>query len=204
MAIALTGLVMTAATTFLVMIANIWLDRNDESFFTQHAAGTSTFVKGLFATAESQEEASSGASGPILWNRPPGYSEFDTPLLSFTLREAPALFGEGAAGLTDLRLYLYPTEDDGLFLLWHSNMLEVEDLNDVNHSLVSSLVTEVAYAYYDEEFDDWELEDEPRTGDNVNEFVLPDFLRFLLRDTNDNEYTFYVGIPQERAEIPTF
>lgn len=200
LAIALTGLVLSAATTFLVIVSGIWLSRNDESFFQQHASGATAFVKGLVARAEPPAE---GDGGPVQWNRPPGYGDFEDPLLAFRLSEPPAILGPEAVGLAGLQLYLYHAREEGLYLIWHSDLIETEETRDLRHTLVSPLVTEVAYAYYDAEFDDWEIETQPRTAETVTTFVLPDYLRFTLSYQGQEEL-FYVPIPTAKPEIPPF
>ncbi len=119
---------------------------------------------------------------PIQWKKPPGAAGYEDPMLYFTMAEIPPLLvGLDDVPATKVDLYLHFDPDEGLSLLWHSNLQEeVEDTDDLQRTPISPLVSELRYLYWDETFEKWEEEDEPLDGEGEEDFQLPRFLKLVF------------------------
>ena len=128
---------------------------------------------------------------PIDWSKPPGFADYQDPLLHFKLRETPPLLVQTEnAPIIGVIAYLHFEDDDGLSLLWYTPLQEdSEDLDDLRRTQVSDLVTKVEYVYWDERFKNWETETEPKEGEENDSFILPRFIKLTFE---------YEGLSKER------
>lgn len=203
LAIVISGMVLTAASSFLVSIANIWINRGDNDFFVQHVDGVGVFLNQALALSEGTEELGEGEDDlPVVWARPPGYSEFEPPLLAFRLRESPPLLSTLEFPLPGVTAYLYFREDRGLYLLWHPHLVETEDIDDVYRTPLSPYCKGLEYHYYDEEEELWETTDEPLEDDD-RQFILPDYLT-LHFTWEDETRSVPVYVPRRDQNVPLF
>lgn len=154
----------------------------------------------------SQENTSGGLSGtsetPITWEKLPGSAGYDEPLLSFSLTTTPPLLvGLDAVPFTKVKLYLHFNQSEGLSLLWHSNLLEeVEDERDLRRTLVSPIVKQLSYVYWDETFEKWEETEEPEEGEGDEEFLLPRYLKLTFEyEGETKERVIAIPVPTQSA-----
>ena len=62
-----------------------------------------------------------------------------------------------------MEAFLHFEDDEGLSLLWYTPLQEdSEDLDDLRRTPISNLITKVEYVYWDERFEKWETETEPK------------------------------------------
>lgn len=246
LAITITGFVLAAATTMVVAISNIWVNRQDSHFFEDHVDGVSEFIQSCFSEAGieialNQTEAARAPGNqnepdkekatnpvpflnnaeikmtngriaeppratqqnkqgtglirvsrePIDWARPPGFASFREPLIHFRLREQPPLLvNVDNAPASGVDTFLYFDAKEGLSLLWHSILQEAaEDEKDLRRTLLSPYVKDLRYIYWDERFERWEEDQEPREGEK-DAFILPRFIKLLFS---------YEGVAAERT-----
>ena len=204
--IALMGIFLSLLSFHLVNLSNLWLSRSDDDFFEQHVDGVVLFLNKALEASEGQmggEEAATTAA--VSWQQPPGWSELDDPLLAFRQEEAPALLAMEGSPLPAIRAYLYFDKRDGLSILWYSELQaeEVEAPGDLRRTPVSPWVSQMEYAYYDIERDEWNIYDEPME-DESGAFMLPDFLRLKFSHETYGERIRSILIPHASAEIPLF
>jgi len=205
--LALLGMIMTMVSFHLVSLSSIWLNRTDGNYFEQHVEGVTLFLQTALENSESV--AGGGETSPKLpveWARPPGFNEFDDPLLYFRQKEAPALFVREGVRLPDVQAYLYHVPRDGLSILWYSTLREeeIEDARDLRHTRISPFVANIEYAYYEAEDDEWTITEEPEEGDDES-YILPHYLRLTFRyPPEDLEVIRSVPIPQRSTELPLF
>ena len=170
LAIAVAGFVLTSAVSLLVSVTSIWSERSERHFFADHVDGVTEFLNATFSAteaeimdnpSENQEPIDSGE--PIRWERPPGFANYREPLLNFSMSDDSPILVDLENTLTlGINAFLYFDPDEGLSLLWHSMIQEdVENLNDLNRTLISPLVTKITYIYWDERFEAWEEEARP-------------------------------------------
>lgn len=132
------------------------------------------------------------AEEPIKWKSPPGFASYEDPLISFRLKERPALLVQADnAPIVGVEAYIHFSKDEGLSLLWFTPIQEASgDLNDLYRTPLSDLVTKVAFIYWDERFERWETEEEPLEGEGDEPFILPRFLKLTFA---------YEGVEKERT-----
>ncbi len=223
LALALGGAVMVFATMYVVNLTHIWLEQGDDEFFQQHADGVTLFLNNAFVRSVGREAARARPGGAgeeqpdeslrrrsgrperedaVSWARPPGYSDFDPPMLSFSLHEAPALLVGESGVMPAVNGYLYYDRGAGMAVLWYSRLQRVETLRDVNSTLLSPFITRVEYAYYEREDDRWELFERPEE-DTDGQYLMPDALQ-LTFTYEEEEIVRAVYIPKRRQNVPLF
>lgn len=128
---------------------------------------------------------------PIDWSQPPGFADYQDPLLHFGLNDTPPLLVQtDNAPVIGVEAFLHFEEDEGLSLLWYTPLQEdSEDLDDLRRTPISNLITKMEYIYWDERFEKWETETEPQEGEGDNQFILPRFLKLTFE---------YEGVIKER------
>jgi hypothetical protein len=136
---------------------------------------------------------------PVGWANPPGFAEYQDPLLNFKLSNAtPPLFinldDTPAVGI-DAFLYFEP--DEGLSLLWYSVLQEdAEDIDDLRRTEISPLVTAIKYIYWDDRFEQWEEEEQPKEGDGDDQYILPRFIKLIFEyEGETKERTLTIPVP---------
>jgi len=199
LALAIGGMLLTAVSIFVVSLAEIWLHHGEGDFLKQHAGGVGYFLNNSLAHAEKLD---GGEDDPVHWDRPPGYSEFAPPLLTFSLKEAPALLDEGDRPLPGLTCYLHLIENEGLSLLWHSRLQETESIDEVRRTPVSAYVTKMLFCYYDGESDTWEETERPEE-DRDGAYLVPDFLKLQFEYLGDTRLV-KLYLPKRGQNVPIF
>ena len=128
---------------------------------------------------------------PIDWSQPPGFADYQDPLLHFGLNDTPPLLVQTEnAPVIGVEAFLHFEEDEGLSLIWYTPLQEdSEDLDDLRRTPISNLITKMEYIYWDERFEKWETETEPQEGEGDNQFILPRFLKLTFE---------YEGVIKER------
>ena len=107
------------------------------------------------------------------------------------------------APLLGIDAFLYFDESEGLSLLWYSILQEeTDDINDLRRTAISPLVTDIQYVYWDESFEKWETEDEPKEGDGTDQYSLPRFMKLTFEyEGETQERTFTIPVPSKSALI---
>ncbi|ADE54657.1 PulJ/GspJ family protein [Coraliomargarita akajimensis] len=144
------------------------------------------------------------AEAPISWESLPGAASFDKPLLSFSLNTRPPLLVSAEQiPFTKTQVYLHFDREDGLSLLWSSNLQEeLEDVNDLRRSEVSPLVSAILYIYWDERFEQWEELDEPKEGEGDEDYLLPRYIKLIFEyEGVTTERLLTIPIPSTSAAI---
>ena len=213
LALAIAGLVLTAATSLLVTISRAWTDRPAaRDAFHSHVDGVARFLATLMDKA-TMPPRSSSQTGPIFLDRPVGFSDSEDPLVGFFIREAPPLLVWPRGLAPRVHCFLYFEDGEGLSLLWYSDLQEMErgedgkpeleDEDDLFKTPVSSFCEEIVYCYYGEEgaapddFMEWEEETELEENAENGKFRLPAFVKLVFR-MDEEELERTVTIPVER------
>ncbi len=214
LALALSSLILVSATSLLVTLSRVWVDRPaTREAFDAHVNGVARF---LTATLDKVAPNPHSAKDPIVRLDHPIGSDDDSgepPLITFCLKEAPPVLywpREATAGVTCHFSFI---KGEGLSILWFSNLQEMEpgedgklalkEKEDLFKTLLSPLVTRVTYCYYGEEDDppeaekEWVLkEDELEENLATGKYRLPRFVK-LFFEHEDVERI--VTIPIEKA-----
>ena len=196
-ALALGGLILSAAVSMLYSFGNAWLNTGDRDSFLQHAEGVSFFLESAIAT--SAYDGSDQNEAPIRWGNPPGDSAFADPLLRFHFSTPSVLFYPESGPIT---CYLHFDERSGLSLLWHPTRdPESEEDEEVRRTILSTYAQSVTYHYYDLEDERWEQSNDPLKDEN-EVFRMPDFIEITLQYENFTQ-TFGLALPANSYGFPT-
>jgi len=141
---------------------------------------------------------------PIGWSKPPGFADYQDPLLHFGLKDTPPLLIQtDNAPIVGVQAFLLFEQDEGLSLLWYSPLQEdSKDINDLRRTPISDLVTKVEYIYWDESFEKWETETEPKEDEGDEQFILPRFLKLTFEyEGETKERTLTIPVPSRSVLI---
>ncbi len=141
---------------------------------------------------------------PIRWERPPGFGNYSEPLLNFGMTEMPPiLVGLENTPPLSINAFLHFEADEGLSLLWHSILQEeVEDISDLRRTLISPLVKEIIYIYWDERFEAWEEDESPQKSDEDDQYNLPRFIKLVFEyEGETKERILTIPVPSKSALI---
>lgn len=211
LALVIGGLVLMAASSLLVTISQAWANRPaTRDAFDAHINGVAHFLTAMLEEATVPDIASQDKK-PIHLGRPVGFSESDDPLIQFYLREAPPLFFWPHGPASRVHAYLYHDEDDGLNLLWFTEIQkleknekgvrEPEDDKDLFRTLISPFCRQIYYCYYGEEgdtsadFKEWQLKEQLEENLQSGKFRLPEFIKLVFRwEVEELERTVTIAI----------
>ena len=167
----------------------------DDSQLTVDISGNNNLEGATSMEGNTESTTGSGlvrvCEDPIDWSKPPGFANYQNPLLHFKLRDTPPLLVQTEnAPIIGVEAFLHFEDNEGLSLLWYTPLQEnSEDLEDLRRTALSDLVTRVEYVYWDESFEKWESETEPKEGEGDDQFILPRFLKLTFE---------YEGVIKER------
>lgn len=222
MAVALGGMILTAAAGFVFFVAQLNIAAEEEPLFEEHVDSTTRFVEYILSCALPAEDATessgsnnsdsdsetgesgtnNGQSSSISWQTIPGESGLDTEALSFTLAgDLPILVDEDQAYLPEVECWLVFKEGEGLLLRWRTEEMRSEDVDDLLTSVISPYVTALTYWYYDQEDDSWEESDEVETADEGGN-RMPEFIALAYEYPDGQEAKRQILLPALDADRP--
>lgn len=205
LSLALIALVFGGIIFMVGVMSQLWFNRNTNDYFSQHVEGVSLFLSQSLRQSEAvQGDESSGPVLPVEWARPPGFSDFDDPLLLYRLKSTPALFVREGENLPNINCYLHWERSEGLSILWYSDLdEEIEETSDLYRTMISKYVTKIEYCYYDKEDDEWDIKEDPEEGESDDAFILPQFLKITF-EYEDESYIRNIYLPQRSPDVPLF
>lgn len=211
LALSIGSLVLVAATSLLITIAQAWANRPaSRDAFLSHVNGVSNFLSIILE--EASFSIASTAGDPLIdLKRPTGFSSTDDPLVHFFLKEAPPLFFSPHGPAVRIHTFIYPDQDEGLSLFWFSELNEIEknkqgeieltEEDDLQKTVLSPFFKEMYYCYYGTEDDgkddikEWEISDQLLESDKTEKFRLPTQIKLVFRwDEEDLEKTITIAI----------
>jgi len=202
-AIALSALVLTAASILLATMSELWHQRRAGDPFTEHVSGLRTFLQTLVDRSVLEQEAgdASPAGAAARWSHPPGYPDFDPPYLNFAISDPPAVLTAGGPALPALEAWLAPVPREGLFLIFRSRLIEGRETDDLRFRLLSPYFDSIAYGAYDAERDAWEETTEPPLDASRN-ITLPAAVLLNFKLGEQAEQIVLHLPPSSRVPLP--
>ena len=214
LALAIGGLVLTAATSLLITISRAWAERPaTRDAFDAHVNGVANFLSAVVEEAKLPTLSRAGDHAVDL-QRPVGYSDSEDPLIHFFLREGPPLLVWPKGAASRVHCYFYFDESEGLSLLWYSELqelekndegrMEPEDEDELFKTLISPFCTEIFYCYYGEEGDnsddlkEWEIVSDLDENIQTGKYRVPDFIK-LVFTWPDEDLERTISLPIRRV-----
>jgi prepilin-type N-terminal cleavage/methylation domain-containing protein len=222
-ATALTALVLIGLNTLIFSMAELWGNGSPTRNFDLHARSFTMFLEQEIRTASlavppttttaggtagnaaggTAAGGQAGAAGGFSWQAPSGTNVggIAQPLLTFTLPAGSRLLPWPARALPDVVCAL-EARADGLYLLWHSEYEANFYTDPPRETLLTPLVTALAYDYYDAESKQWTTATEPTTNNN-GQTLLPGRMRLTFTFGNLSQ-DMAVLIPAPNQGLPPY
>jgi prepilin-type N-terminal cleavage/methylation domain-containing protein len=174
LALALLTMLMTALLTFVFSMGEIWGRGGEKRLFEQHVNAVSRHVESLLRRA-AWPRGGAAVTEPFAVNDVRPATGALASLLGFDLLDGDRLMQWPGQPLPEVRCHLAQQRDRGLVLYWQSLLEQDLDTKPPRETLVSPLVTQLAYAYQDPASGSWRTELSLRKS-NAGEWLLPDRL----------------------------
>jgi prepilin-type N-terminal cleavage/methylation domain-containing protein len=174
LALALLTMLVTALLTFVFSMGEIWGRGGDQRLFEQHVGAVTRHVEDLLQHA-SWPRPGTTTDEPFAVDEVQTPSGPKTELLGFELLDGDRLLNWPEYPLPEVRCHLAQEDNRGLILYWQSSLEKDVAEKPPRATLVSPLVTKLAYAYYDLTGGSWRTEQTLRKNSS-GQWVLPDRL----------------------------
>ena len=157
LALALVGLLMVSMNTFVFSMGELWGRRTDVRLFDQHVRAVARFLEHELRAAVLPPAARAN-SNPLAVQEIRPQSGLTEKLLTFELPAGSRLFSWPEQPLPEVVCSFQARPNEGLVLLWHSRLEKNFDTEAPRETVVTPLVTGIAYDYYDAELNRWTTE----------------------------------------------
>lgn len=157
LALALVSLVLVSMNTFIFSMGELWGRNADVRLFDQHARAVSRFLEAELRAAVLPPAAVANATPIALQEVRPQNGSTEN-LLTFELPAGSRLFKWPERPLPEVVCSLQVRRGEGLLLLWRSRLEKNFDTDPPREVVVTPLVTELKYDYYDDQTSRWTTE----------------------------------------------
>ena len=175
LALALTALVLVSLNTFVFSMGELWGRNADVRLFDRHVRAVTRFLEQELHTAAFPPAAVAGAT-PIAPQEIRPTSGAAENLITFELPAGSRLLAWPDRPLPEVVCSLQVRGHDGLVLLWHSRLEQKFNDDPPRETIITPLVTALAYDYYDADFKTWKAETTIRK-DAAGQLQAPQRLR---------------------------
>lgn len=178
LALALTALVLVALNTFVFSMGELWGRNTDVRLFDRHVRAVTRYLDQELHAAALPPNAIAGASPIAPQEIKPANGSIDN-LLTFELPTGSRLLVWPDRPLPEVVCSLQARAGEGLVLLWHSRLEQKFNDDPPRETIITPLVTALAYDYYDTDFKTWKTETTIRK-DSSGQLLAPQRLRMTF------------------------
>jgi len=157
LALALVGLLLVALNTFIFSMSELWGQRAEPRLFDQHVRAVTRFLERELRAA-ALPPAARPNSTPIGLQEITPQGGLAEKMVTFELPGGSRLFRWPDRPLPEVLCSFQARKDEGLVLLWHSRLEKNFDSEPPRETVITPLVTALAYDYYDAEANRWSTE----------------------------------------------
>lgn len=175
LALSLVGLVLVAMNTFVFSMGELWGRNTDVRLFDLHVRSVTRFLERELRAAALPPAVRAGAEPFVAEEIRPAFGSTE-PMLTFELPEGSRLCAWPDRPLPEVVCSLQVRDREGLLLLWHSRLEKRFNDDPPRETVITPLVTELSYEYYDENFKNWKNETQIRR-DSDGHYVTPQRIR---------------------------
>ena len=157
LSLALVAMLLVALNTFVFSMGELWGKNVDVRLFERHTAAVTRFLEHELRAAVLPPAARANSTPIALQDVQPqgGITE---KLLTFELPAGSRLFTWPERPLPEVVCSLQARENEGLIILWHSRLEKNFDTDPPRETVVTPLVSKLAYDYFDADFNRWSTE----------------------------------------------
>jgi prepilin-type N-terminal cleavage/methylation domain-containing protein len=199
MATILIALVMVGLNTFIFSMGELWGKGSDVRLFDQHVRAVTRYLQREMVHATLPPAAAVNAT-PVGVAPVTPASGSQENLITYMQLTGGRMLKWPDVPLPEVVCSLQVRRDQGLFMLWHSDLENHFNDEPPRETLISPFVTGMAYDYFDTDFNKWTTETALRTDTGGNP-LAPQRLRItftydhLVREA-------LVIIPPTKAGLP--
>ncbi len=199
LSMALVALVLVGLNTFVFSMGELWGRNADVRLFDQHVRAVTRFLQreAIKATLPPAAAVNSTPFGvqPVT---PAGRGQEN--LITFMELSGSRILRWPDTPLPEVYCSLEVRRDQGLFVLWHSDLENHFNDDPPRETLVSPFITAVAFDYFDTDFNKWTTEPALRTDTSGNP-LPPQRLRITFSYKSLTQESV-VTIPPTRQGLP--
>ncbi len=174
-AIGIVALVLVSMNTFVFSMGELWGKNTDLRLFELHVRNVTRFLERELGSAALPPFASATEQG-ISVQEIRAQTGMTDNYLTFELPEGSRILNWPERALPDVMCALAVRDREGLVLLWHSRLEKKFADDPPRETVITPLVTEMSYDYYDADFKNWKNERVLRKN-AAGEVVVPQRLR---------------------------
>jgi prepilin-type N-terminal cleavage/methylation domain-containing protein len=197
--LAIVALVLVAMNTFVFSMGELWGRNTDLRLFELHVRNVTRFLERELSTAALPPFASVTEQGISVQEIRPQTGMTDN-FLSFELPEGSRLLTWPERPLPDVVCALAVRDREGLYLLWHSRLEKNFKEDAPRETVITPLVTEMSYDYYDADFKNWKNERALRKNAS-GQMVVPQRIR-LKFTYSGRTIDSVIGLPTVGQGMP--
>jgi prepilin-type N-terminal cleavage/methylation domain-containing protein len=167
LSMALVGLVLVGLNTFVFSMGELWGKNADSRLFDQHVRAVTRFLQNemLRATLPPAAVLNSTPVGVQYIKPENGLQE---NLITYSELASNRILRWQDVPLPEVVCSWQVRKDQGLYMLWHSDLENNFNTDPPRETLVSPLVTGISYDYYDSDFNKWTTETVMRSDSGGN------------------------------------
>ena len=167
LSLALAGLVLVGLNTFIFSMGELWGRNTDARLFDQHVRAVTRYLQREMVRATLPPAAAPNATPVGVQPVTPSGGSQENLITYMQLTGGRILRWPGSP-LPEVYCSLQVRRGKGLYLLWHSDLENHFNDDPPRETLVSPLVTTLAYDYFDTDFNKWTTETVLRTDTGGN------------------------------------
>jgi prepilin-type N-terminal cleavage/methylation domain-containing protein len=198
-ALAIVALVLISMNTFVFSMGELWGRNTDLRLFELHVRNVTRFLERELATAALPPFATVTEQGISVQEIRAQTGTTDN-FLTFELPEGSRLCTWPERALPDVVCALAVREREGLLLMWHSRLEKKFAEDAPRETVITPLVTEMSYDYYETDFKNWKNERALRKN-NSGETVVPQRIR-LKFVYSGRTIDSVIGLPTVTQGVP--
>ena len=201
LALALVALLLVAMNTFVFSMGELWGQRTDLRLFDQHVRAVTRFLEHELRAA-ALPPAARPNSTPIALQEIRPQNGLMEKMLTFELPAGSRLITWPERPLPEVVCSFQARPNEGLVLLWHSRLEKNFDTDPPRETVITPLVTALAYDYYDPDSNRWTTETVLKMNPQ-GEPMTPQRLR-LTFSYNKLKEVSVVTLPTPGEALPLF
>jgi hypothetical protein len=175
---ALVGLVLVGLNTFVFSMGELWGKNADSRLFDQHVRAVTRFLQNEMLKATLPPAAVLNAT-PVGVQMIKPENGLQENLITYSELSSNRILRWQDVPLPEVVCSWQVRKDQGLFMLWHSDLENNFNTDPPRETLVSPLVTGISYDYFDTDFNKWTTETVLRTDSGGNP-LAPQRLRIAF------------------------
>jgi prepilin-type N-terminal cleavage/methylation domain-containing protein len=199
LSMALVGLVLVGMNTFIFSMGELWGKGTDVRLFDQHVRAVTRYLQREMIRA-TLPPAAAVNSTPIGVQPVTPATGSQENLITYMQLQGGRLLNWPDSPLPEVFCSLQVRRDQGLFMLWHSDLENHFNDEPPREILVSPFVTALSYDYFDTDFNKWTTETALRTDSGGNP-LAPQRLRITFTYSHLTRIAL-VTMPATNAGLP--